>query len=53
MIACNAVCAEIALHPVDHIGHSHKEDRLQTVNQSVGNTASGIGFSCADISEQE
>ena len=41
------VRAEITLHTVDHIGHSHKEDRLQTVNQSVGNTASGIGFSCA------
>jgi len=33
-----AVRAEITLHTVDHIGHSHKEDRLQTVNQSVGNT---------------
>ena len=33
-----AVRAEVALHTVDHIGHSHKEDRLQTVNQSVGNT---------------
>ena len=32
------VRAEITLHTVDHIGHSHKEDRLQTVNQSVGNT---------------
>lgn len=48
-----AVCAEVALHTVDHIGHSHKEDRLQTVNQSVGNAASGIGFSRADIPEQE
>ena len=33
-----AVRAEAALHTVDHVGHSHKEDRLQTVNQSVGNT---------------
>ena len=33
-----AVRAEAALHTVDHIGHSHKEDGLQTVNQSVGNT---------------
>ena len=33
-----AVCAEIALHTVDHVGHSHKENGLQTVNQSVGNT---------------
>ena len=48
-----AVRAEIALHMVDHVGHSHKEDRLQTVNQSVGNAASGIGFSRADIPEQE
>ena len=48
-----AVCTEIALHTVDYIRHSHKEDRLQTVNQSIGNTASGIGLSCADISEQE
>ena len=32
------VRAEAALHAVDHVGHSHKEDRLQTVNQSVGNT---------------
>ena len=48
-----AVRAEIALHTVDYIGHSHKEDRLQTVNQSVGNTASGIGLSRADIPEQE
>ena len=32
------VRAEITLHTVDHIGHSHKEDRLQTVNQSVDNT---------------
>ena len=48
-----AVCAEIALHTVDHVGHSHKENGLQTVNQSVGNTASGIGLSRADIPEQE
>ena len=33
-----AVRAEVTLHTVDHIGHSHKEDGLQTVNQSVGNT---------------
>ena len=33
-----AVRAEAALHTVDHVGHSHKEDGLQTVNQSVGNT---------------
>ena len=33
-----AVRAEAALHTVDHVGHSHKDDRLQTVNQSVGNT---------------
>ena len=32
------VRAEITLHTVDHIGHSHKEDGLQTVNQSVDNT---------------
>ena len=48
-----AVRAEIALHTVDYIRHSHKEDRLQTVNQSVGNTASGIGFPCANVPEQE
>lgn len=48
-----AIRAEITLHSIDHIGHSHKEDRLQTVNQSVGNTASGIGFSCANVPEQE
>ena len=48
-----AVRAEAALHTVDHIGHSHKEDRLQTVNQSVGNAASGIGFAGADIPKQE
>ena len=47
------VRAEITLHTVDHIGHSHKEDRLQTVNQSVGNAASGIGFAGADIPKQE
>ena len=33
-----AVRAEAALHTVDHVGHSHKEDGPQTVNQSVGNT---------------
>ena len=48
-----AARAEVALHTVDHIGHSHKEDRLQTVNQSIGNAASGIGFSCANVPEQE
>ena len=48
-----AVRAEAALHTVDHVGYSHKEDGLQTVNQSVGNASSGIGFSCANIPEQE
>lgn len=48
-----AIRAEITLHSIDHIGHSHKEDRLQTVNQSVGNASSGIGFSCANVPEQE
>ena len=38
-----AIRAEITLHSIDHIGHSHKEDGLQTVNQSVGNASSGIG----------
>ena len=33
-----AVRAEAALHTVDHVGYSNKEDGLQTVNQSVGNT---------------
>ena len=48
-----AVRAEIALHTVDYIRHSHKEDRLQTVNQGVGNAASRIGFAGADIPKQE
>ena len=47
------VRAEITLHSIDHIGHSHKEDRLRTFNQSVGNTAGGMGLSRADIPEQE
>ena len=33
-----AVRTEVTLHTVDYIRHSHKEDGLQTVNQSVGNT---------------
>ena len=48
-----AVRTEVTLHTVDYIRHSHKEDGLQTVNQSVGNASSGIGFSRADIPEQE
>ena len=47
------VCAEIALHPVHHVGHPNHKNRNLLVNQSVGNAASRIGFAGADIPKQE
>lgn len=53
-----AVRTEVTLHTVDYIRHSHKEDGLQTVNQSVGygegkNAVAGTGgnFSFYDLGE--